>query len=68
MTAAKAQLTARLKAMTPDQLRAVICGLRHDHSAEAGIVHSAALDELMERIPAPDFIAFCRIEESLIGA
>ena len=54
--------------MTPDQLRAVICGLRNDHREEAGIVHSAALDELMDRIPEADFIAFCAIEESLIGA
>lgn len=67
-TAARAKLTAKLKAQTPAQLRAIISALRNDHSEEAGIVHSAALDELMERIPEADFIAFCGIEESLIGA
>lgn len=56
---AQQKLNARLAKLSVSTLKGVVVKLANVHTDEACIVSSAALDQLMARMPDADFIAFC---------
>jgi hypothetical protein len=58
MTAAET-MTARIEAMTDDQIRDVMCGLMPDFRPESDIVFDACMRVAQARMESAAFLALC---------
>ena len=52
-------MTEKIKSLTTEMLKEIAILGMDDHRPEMYIVHAAIMEELMHRMPVPEFVAFC---------